>query len=76
MPSVTHTDILTRRMDAGQHPVPPIILQQRGLSSSVFHLRMTREELGSYPGLTTKTVSRMFSRLQKIGLISVHTAGR
>ena len=31
---------------------------------------MTREEIGSYLGLTLETVSRLFSRLQKDGLIT------
>jgi CRP/FNR family transcriptional regulator len=30
---------------------------------------MTREEIGSYLGLKIETVSRMFSRLQKAGVI-------
>jgi CRP/FNR family transcriptional regulator len=33
---------------------------------------MTREELGSYLGLKLETVSRVFSRFQEDGLISVH----
>ena len=43
----------------------------RGYSSSEFHLRMTREEIGSYLGLKLETVSRIFSRFQEDGLISV-----
>jgi len=43
----------------------------RGFSSSEFHLRMTREEIGSYLGLSLETVSRLFSRFQDDGLISV-----
>jgi len=43
----------------------------RGYSSSEFHLRMTREEIGSYLGLKLETVSRIFSRFQEEGLISV-----
>jgi CRP/FNR family transcriptional regulator len=31
---------------------------------------MTREEIGSYLGLTLETVSRLFSRLQREGLLS------
>jgi CRP/FNR family transcriptional regulator len=45
---------------------------RRGYSSSDFHLRMTREELGSYLGLKLETVSRLFSQFQKEGLIEVH----
>lgn len=43
----------------------------RGFSSSAFFLRMSREEIGSYVGLTLETVSRQFSRLAEIGLIRV-----
>ena len=43
----------------------------RGFSSSEFHLRMTREEIGSYLGLSLETVSRLFSRFQEDGLIAV-----
>ena len=44
---------------------------RRGYSPSDFHLRMTREELGSYLGLKLETVSRAFSRFQEEGLIAV-----
>ena len=43
----------------------------RGFSPSEFHLRMTREEIGSYIGLSLETVSRLFSRFQEDGLITV-----
>jgi CRP/FNR family transcriptional regulator len=43
----------------------------RGYSASEFHLRMTREELGSYLGLKLETVSRLFSRFHDEGLIEV-----
>ena len=43
----------------------------RGFSSAEFHLRMTREEIGSYLGLKLETVSRAFSRFQDEGLIAV-----
>ena len=43
----------------------------RGYSPSEFHLRMTREEIGSYLGLKLETVSRLFSAFQKEGLIEV-----
>jgi CRP/FNR family transcriptional regulator len=43
----------------------------RGYSATEFHLRMTREEIGSYLGLKLETVSRSFSRFQDDGLISV-----
>ena len=44
---------------------------RRGYSSSDFHLRMTREEIGSYLGLKLETVSRLFSAFQKDGLMDV-----
>lgn len=34
-------------------------------------LRMTRAEIGSFLGLTLETVSRVFSRFQKLGLLKV-----
>jgi len=43
----------------------------RGYSPSEFHLRMTREEIGSYLGLKLETVSRAFSKFQEAGLIEV-----
>jgi CRP/FNR family transcriptional regulator, anaerobic regulatory protein len=43
----------------------------RGYSPAEFHLRMTREEIGSYLGLKLETVSRAFSRFQDSGLIAV-----
>lgn len=43
----------------------------RGYSPSEFHLRMTREEIGSFLGLKLETVSRIFSKFQEEGLISV-----
>jgi len=43
----------------------------RGFSPCEFHLRMTREEIGSYIGLSLETVSRLFSRFQEEGLITV-----
>lgn len=44
---------------------------RRGYSHADFHLRMTREEIGSYLGLKLETVSRLFSQFQKDGLIAV-----
>jgi len=44
---------------------------RRGYSPSDFHLRMTREEIGSYLGLKLETVSRLFSAFQKDRLIDV-----
>ena len=45
---------------------------RRGYSSSEFHLRMTRKEIGSYLGLKLETVSRLFSLFQEKGLIKAH----
>ena len=44
---------------------------RRGYSASDFHLRMTREELGSYLGLKLETVSRLFSQFQDARLVEV-----
>ena len=46
-------------------------LSARGYSPIEFHLRMTREEIGSYLGLKLETVSRAFSRFHKDDLIEV-----
>jgi CRP/FNR family transcriptional regulator len=46
-------------------------LGARGLSSSEFHLRMTRAEIGSYLGVSLETVSRLFSRFHEDRLIDV-----
>ncbi len=42
-----------------------------GYSKSTFNLRMTRNDIGSYLGLTLETVSRTLSALNELGLISV-----
>lgn len=42
-----------------------------GYSASEFLLRMSREEIGNYLGLTLETVSRLFSRFSRDGLIRV-----
>ncbi|MGF6727540.1 CRP/FNR family transcriptional regulator [Paraburkholderia sp. GAS41] len=42
---------------------------KRGYSPAEFNLRMTREDMGSYLGMTLETVSRTLSRFQKRGLI-------
>ena len=44
----------------------------RGFSPSEFHLRMKRQEIASYIGLSLETVSRFLSRFQENGLITVH----
>ncbi len=43
----------------------------RGYSPHEFNLRMTRDEIGSFLGLSLETVSRLFSRFQDDGLITV-----
>lgn len=43
----------------------------RGFSASDFILRMTREEICSLLGIRLETVSRIFSRFQKAGLIEI-----
>ena len=45
--------------------------RERGYSATEFVLRLTREEIGSYLGLTLETVSRLLSRFQQAGLIQV-----
>lgn len=47
-------------------------LASRGYSGHEFHLRMTREEIGSYLGLKLETVSRTLSKLQDAGMIEVN----
>ncbi|MDR5798563.1 fumarate/nitrate reduction transcriptional regulator Fnr [Caballeronia sp. LZ001] len=44
-------------------------MKARGYSPAQFVLRMTREEIGSYLGLKLETVSRMFSKLHKAGVV-------
>lgn len=44
---------------------------QLGYSASTFNLRMSRQEIGSYLGLTLETVSRTLSMMSQAGLISV-----
>ena len=47
-------------------------LHARGFSSSDVILRMTREEIGSYLGLTLETVSRTFSKFAEDNIITVN----
>lgn len=42
-----------------------------GYSGKEFNLRMTRQEIGSYLGLTLETVSRTLSAFDKLGYIVV-----
>jgi len=43
----------------------------RGYSAAAFRLSMSRNEIGNYLGLAVETVSRIFTRFQKSGLIRV-----
>jgi CRP/FNR family transcriptional regulator len=44
---------------------------RRKLSASKFRLPMSRIDIGNYLGLTVETVSRVFSRLQKLEILEV-----
>jgi hypothetical protein len=46
--------------------------QRLGFAANRFMLRMTREEIGSYLGITVEIVSGMLTRFQREGLIGVH----
>jgi len=46
--------------------------QRIGYSPNEFKLSMSREEIGSYLGLTIETVSRVFSRLRDKGMIALN----
>jgi len=46
-------------------------LHKRGFSEFAVNLRMTRDEIGSYLGLTVETVSRIFSKLNENGTLAV-----
>ncbi len=43
----------------------------QGLSATDFHLPMSRSDIGNFLGLTIETVSRILSRLHKIGTIDL-----
>ncbi|SAL72353.1 helix-turn-helix domain-containing protein [Caballeronia telluris] len=45
---------------------------RRGYAAAEFTLRMTRDDIGSYLGITLETVSRTLSRFQQRGLIDAH----
>jgi len=46
---------------------------QRGYSSSEFNLSMSRNDIANYLGLAVETVSRVLSRLQEEGVLSVRS---
>ncbi|OGI41291.1 MAG: transcriptional regulator [Candidatus Muproteobacteria bacterium RBG_16_62_13] len=46
-------------------------LHRRGLSESEFHLSMSRTDIGTYLGLAEETVSRLFTMLQELGVLTV-----
>ena len=46
-------------------------LKARGFSSSALILRMSREEIGTYLGLTLETTSRCFSKFHEDGILDV-----
>jgi CRP/FNR family transcriptional regulator len=43
----------------------------RGYSSTAFQLRMSREEIGNYLGLTIESISRLLSRFKKLDVLQV-----
>ncbi|MFT0622932.1 fumarate/nitrate reduction transcriptional regulator Fnr [Ectopseudomonas guguanensis] len=45
---------------------------RRGLSASNFALPMSRRDIANYLGLTTETVSRLFTRFRELNLIAGH----
>ena len=49
---------------------------RRGQPENPVFVPMSRSDIGDYLGLTTETVSRTFTQLRKVGLISMETGGR
>jgi CRP/FNR family transcriptional regulator len=45
--------------------------RERGYSPCEFTLRVTREDIGSCLGLTQETISRLFRRFHRDGLVQV-----
>ena len=43
----------------------------RGYSPTRFQLRMSREDIGNYLGLTIESISRLLARFRKLGLLEV-----
>jgi CRP/FNR family transcriptional regulator len=46
--------------------------EARGYSSTAFQLRMSREDIGNYLGLTIESISRLLNKFKKVGLIAVN----
>lgn len=46
-------------------------LAESGLSAYNFELSMTREEIGNYLGLASETISRLFTRFENKGVLSI-----
>lgn len=46
-------------------------LHERGFATQEYHLSMSRIDIGSYLGLADETVSRLFTRFQEDGLLTV-----
>src|SRR5450830_2179690 len=47
----------------------------RGYSATQFQLRMSREDIGNYLGLTIESISRLLARFKKLGLLRVEKRG-
>ena len=47
-------------------------MKARGYSPAEFNLRMTREEMGNFLGMKLETVSRMFSKFKREGLVQTN----
>ncbi|MDN7184643.1 helix-turn-helix domain-containing protein [Caballeronia sp. SEWSISQ10-4 2] len=47
-------------------------LKHRGYAGNEFNLRLTRDDMGSFLGITLETVSRTLSRFQAMGLIDAN----
>ena len=47
----------------------------RGYSATAFQLRMSREDIGNYLGLTIESISRLLARFKKLGLLRVEKRG-
>jgi CRP/FNR family transcriptional regulator len=45
--------------------------EARGYSGTNFQLRMSREDIGNYLGLTIESISRLLSRFKKEGWLRV-----